>query len=149
MLPQVVCIHIRHAYLVALLYIQIGLSSFFLWTMVALRFDPRSHVYYPNPPPLYWPSDSSLASIVTPSCWIFPTCRNTRSESCPFCRGSLRRVNSEDLWVLTCDEDVVDAETVSKEDLLRFYLYINSLPKDHPDALFLMYYEYLIWCYFY
>ncbi|XP_028232647.1 E3 ubiquitin-protein ligase AIRP2-like isoform X2 [Glycine soja] len=69
---------------------------------------------------------------------------NTRSESCPFCRGSLRRVNSEDLWVLTCDEDVVDAETVSKEDLLRFYLYINSLPKDHPDALFLMYYEYLI-----
>ncbi|XP_054806727.1 E3 ubiquitin-protein ligase AIRP2-like [Prosopis cineraria] len=69
---------------------------------------------------------------------------NTRSESCPFCRGSLRRVNSEDLWVLTCNEDVVDSETVSKEDLLRFYLYINSLPKDYPDALFLMYYEYLI-----
>lgn len=42
---------------------------------------------------------------------------NTRSESCPFCRGSLRRVNSEDLWVLTCTDDVVDAETVSKEDL--------------------------------
>ncbi|CAI8617312.1 unnamed protein product [Vicia faba] len=69
---------------------------------------------------------------------------NTKSESCPFCRGSIRRVNSEDLWVLTCNEDVVDAETVSKEDLLRFYLYINSLPKDYPDALFLMYYEYLI-----
>jgi len=56
----------------------------------------------------------------------------------------LRRVNSEDLWVLTCDDDVVDAETVSKEDLLRFYLYISKLPKDHPEALFLMYYEYLI-----
>lgn len=69
---------------------------------------------------------------------------NRKSESCPFCRGSLRRVNSEDLWVLTCDEDVVDAETVSEEDLLRFYLYINKLPKDNPDALFLMYYEYLI-----
>ncbi|MCH88687.1 RING finger protein [Trifolium medium] len=69
---------------------------------------------------------------------------NTKSESCPFCRGSIRRVNSEDLWVLTCNEDVVDTETVSKEDLLRFYLYINSLPKDYPDALFLMYYEYLI-----
>jgi hypothetical protein len=53
-------------------------------------------------------------------------------------------VNSEDLWVLTCNEDIVDAETVSKEDLLRFHLYINSLPKDLPDALFLMYYEYLI-----
>uniref|UniRef100_A0A5B7A3C1 RING-type domain-containing protein n=2 Tax=Davidia involucrata TaxID=16924 RepID=A0A5B7A3C1_DAVIN len=69
---------------------------------------------------------------------------NTRSESCPFCRGSLKRVKSRDLWVLTCCDDVVDTDTVSKEDLLRFYLYINSLPKDSPDALFLMYYEYLI-----
>lgn len=90
------------------------------------------------------------------TCWVMQwwllnldtllcTCRNRKSESCPFCRGSLRRVNSEDLWVLTCNEDVVDAETVSKEDLLRFYLYVSSLPKDYPDALFLMYYEYLIW----
>ncbi|KAF2301759.1 hypothetical protein P3X46_017617 [Hevea brasiliensis] len=69
---------------------------------------------------------------------------NTRSESCPFCRGSLKRVNSEDLWVLTCNNDVVDTKTISKEDLLRFYLYINSLPKDYPDALFLVYYEYLM-----
>ncbi|XP_031401999.1 E3 ubiquitin-protein ligase AIRP2-like isoform X2 [Punica granatum] len=69
---------------------------------------------------------------------------NIKSESCPFCRGSLKRVKSEDLWVLTCNEDVVDRETVSKEDLLRFYLYISSLPKDGPDALFLVYYEYLI-----
>lgn len=82
--------------------------------------------------------------VLTILCWTYLTCRNRKSESCPFCRGSLRRVNSEDLWVLTCDEDVVDAETVSKEDLLRFYLYINKLPKDNPDALFLMYYEYLI-----
>ncbi|KAB1999524.1 hypothetical protein ES319_D12G167900v1 [Gossypium barbadense] len=69
---------------------------------------------------------------------------NTKSESCPFCRGSLKRVNSEDLWVLTCNDDVVDNKTVSQKDLLRFYLYINSLPKDFPDALFLVYYEYLI-----
>ena len=70
--------------------------------------------------------------------------RNTKSESCPFCRGSIKRVNSEDLWVLTCNDDVVDNETVSQEELLRFYLYINSLPKVYPDALFLVYYEYLI-----
>ena len=76
---------------------------------------------------------------------FFQNCRNTRSKSCPFCRGSLKRVNSEDLWVLTCNDDVVDPETVSKEDVLQFYLYINSLPKDYPDALFLVYYEYLIW----
>ncbi|KAG2269440.1 hypothetical protein Bca4012_071735 [Brassica carinata] len=69
---------------------------------------------------------------------------NTKSESCPFCRGSIKRVNSEDLWVLTCDEDVVDPETVTKEDLLRFYLHINSLPKDYPEAVFLGYNEYLI-----
>ena len=70
--------------------------------------------------------------------------RNLRSESCPFCRGSIKRVQSGDLWVLTCGTDVVDRTTVMKEDILRLYLYINSLPKDVPDALFLMYYEYLI-----
>ncbi|CAH9077698.1 unnamed protein product [Cuscuta epithymum] len=69
---------------------------------------------------------------------------NTRSESCPFCRGSLKRVKSRDLWVLTSNDDVVDPDAVSKEDLLRFYLYIKSLPKDYPDALFVMYSEYLI-----
>ncbi|CAI9093295.1 OLC1v1028765C2 [Oldenlandia corymbosa var. corymbosa] len=69
---------------------------------------------------------------------------NTRSESCPFCRGSIKRVKSRDLWVLTCGDDVVDTDTVTKEDLSRFYLYINNLPKDSPDALFMMYYEYLI-----
>ena len=72
-------------------------------------------------------------------------CRNTRSESCPFCRGSLKRIKSEDLWVLTGNEDVVDAEKVSKEDVSRFYLYITTLPKEYPDALFLVYYEFLIW----
>lgn len=81
---------------------------------------------------------------VSPLMVFSPNYRNTKSESCPFCRGSLKRVNSEDLWVLTCNDDVVDDKTVSKEDLLRFYLYINSLPKDYPDALFLVYYEYLI-----
>ncbi|PON85277.1 Cdk-activating kinase assembly factor [Trema orientale] len=68
---------------------------------------------------------------------------NTRSESCPFCRGSLKRVNSEDLWVLTCGNDVVDTKTALKDDVLRFFLFINNLPKDIPDALFVMYYEYL------
>lgn len=68
---------------------------------------------------------------------------NTRSESCPFCRGNIKRVKSRDLWVLTCSDDVVDAETVSREDLLRFYLYINRLPKDSSDSLFLMHYDYL------
>ena len=75
---------------------------------------------------------------------LFLFFRNTKSESCPFCRVSLKRVNSGDLWVLPCRDDVVDMEIVSKEDVLHFYLYIRSLPKVIPDALFLMYYEFLI-----
>ncbi|KAK4362565.1 hypothetical protein RND71_017806 [Anisodus tanguticus] len=78
---------------------------------------------------------------------VLPNCchaMNSRSESCPFCRGNLKRVNSGDLWVLTGNSDVVDQATLSNEDVLRFYLYINNLPKDIPDALFLVYYEYLI-----
>lgn len=69
---------------------------------------------------------------------------NLRSASCPFCRGSLKRVNSGDLWVLTCEKEVADKDALLREETLRFYLYINSLPKDTPDALFLVYYEYLI-----
>lgn len=69
---------------------------------------------------------------------------NMRSVSCPFCRGSLKRVNSGDLWVLPCMGDVVDQKTVSKEDKKRFYNYINKLPKDIPDAVFLVYNDYLI-----
>ncbi|KAJ8774934.1 hypothetical protein K2173_019938 [Erythroxylum novogranatense] len=68
---------------------------------------------------------------------------NTKSESCPFCRETLKRVNSEDLWVLTCDNGMVDTKTISEEDLLGLSLYINSLLKDYLDALFLVYYEYL------
>ncbi|KAL7135004.1 hypothetical protein ABFS83_11G063800 [Erythranthe nasuta] len=87
--------------------------------------------------------------MVTPNC-CHAMCINcyrdwsTRSESCPFCRGSLKRVKSTDLWVLTGSDDVIDPEAVTTEDLQRFYLYVRNLPKDSPDALFLMYYEYLI-----
>lgn len=69
---------------------------------------------------------------------------NTRSESCPFCRRGLKRVKSEDLWVLTSDSEVIDTETVSREELSRFYLYIQSLPKDRTEAPFWVYYDYLI-----
>ncbi|XP_022736769.1 uncharacterized protein LOC111289751 [Durio zibethinus] len=87
--------------------------------------------------------------IVLPNC-CHAMCINCyrdwslRSESCPFCRGSLKRVTSGDLWVLTHSTDVVETQTMLKEDILRFHLYINQLPKDLPDSLFLMYYEYLI-----
>ncbi|KAL2901564.1 E3 ubiquitin-protein ligase AIRP2, partial [Bienertia sinuspersici] len=69
---------------------------------------------------------------------------NLRSESCLFCRSTIKRVQSGDLWVLTYVIDVVDPKTVLKENVLRLYLFINSLPKDVADALFLTDYEYLI-----
>ncbi|KAL2937089.1 E3 ubiquitin-protein ligase AIRP2 [Bienertia sinuspersici] len=39
-------------------------------------------------------------------------CMNLRSESCLFCRGTIKRVQSGDLWVLTYDIDVVDPKTI-------------------------------------
>ncbi|KAG6527576.1 hypothetical protein ZIOFF_009687 [Zingiber officinale] len=69
---------------------------------------------------------------------------NVRSQSCPFCRGSLKRVRSRDLWVLTNNEDILDTMTLEKDNVRRFYRYIDSLPLMIPDNLFLVYYDYLI-----
>ncbi|GAV75590.1 zf-C3HC4_3 domain-containing protein [Cephalotus follicularis] len=59
---------------------------------------------------------------------------NMRSQSCPFCRGSLKRVSSEDLWVLTSYSDIIDMVTLAKENLRRFYLYIENLPLMVPES---------------
>ncbi|KAL8161690.1 hypothetical protein V2J09_013179 [Rumex salicifolius] len=67
---------------------------------------------------------------------ILPNCvhsMNARSRSCPFCRGSLKRVSSKDLWVLTSKIDVVDPITIARENVSRFYLYMDSLPLVTPD----------------
>ncbi|KAI3981771.1 hypothetical protein MKX01_027756 [Papaver californicum] len=68
---------------------------------------------------------------------------NLRSQSCPFCRSSLKRVTSEDLWVLTSNNDVIDTTTLAKENLVRFYLYMNSLPLVIPDTLFFVH-DYMV-----
>ncbi|PNY00719.1 MTD2, partial [Trifolium pratense] len=39
-----------------------------------------------------------------------------RSQSCPFCRDSLKRVNSGDLWIYTDTSDIVDVGTIFKEN---------------------------------
>ncbi|XP_042497148.1 E3 ubiquitin-protein ligase AIRP2-like [Macadamia integrifolia] len=64
---------------------------------------------------------------------------NLQSLSCPFCRVSLARVDSNDLWVLTGYEDVVDTETLAEENLRRFYLYVDHLPPVMPETLFFVY----------
>ncbi|KAL4626768.1 hypothetical protein ACB092_05G121100 [Castanea dentata] len=60
----------------------------------------------------------------------------SRSQSCPFCRDSLKRVNSGDLWVFTDSKDIVDMATVTRENLRRLFLYIDKLPLIVPDSLF-------------
>ena len=63
-------------------------------------------------------------------------CRRTISQSCPFCRDNLKRVNSGDLWVFTDNRDVVDMATVTRENLRRLFMYIDKLPLIVPDSLF-------------
>jgi CDGSH-type Zn-finger protein len=75
---------------------------------------------------------------------IYHDCRYTRSKSCPFCRGSLKRVRSRDLWVLTRDEDVIDTVALEKENVRHFHSFIDSLPLIVPDNLLLVYYDYLV-----
>lgn len=59
----------------------------------------------------------------------------SRSQSCPFCRDSLKRVNSGDLWVLMDSKDVVDMDTLTRENLRRLFMYIDKLPVIVPDNL--------------
>ncbi|KAK4758096.1 hypothetical protein SAY87_019397 [Trapa incisa] len=81
----------------------------------------------------------SQAKMVLPSCGhsMCINCFhdwNVRSQSCPYCRGSLKRVSSTDLWVLTGTSEVVDPETLAMDSLTRFYLYIESLPSLTHDT---------------
>ncbi|OIT28777.1 PREDICTED: E3 ubiquitin-protein ligase RNF8-like isoform X1 [Nicotiana attenuata] len=60
----------------------------------------------------------------------------SRSQSCPFCRDSLKRVNSGDLWVYMDNKDVVDMTTITRENLRRLFMYIEKLPLIVPDNVF-------------
>ncbi|PON51168.1 ABA insensitive ring protein [Parasponia andersonii] len=62
-----------------------------------------------------------------------------RSQSCPFCRDSLKRVNSCDLWIYTSTTDVVDLSAISRENLMRLLMYIDKLPLLVPDPAFVSY----------
>ncbi|KAL6987802.1 E3 ubiquitin-protein ligase airp2 [Sarracenia purpurea var. burkii] len=62
-----------------------------------------------------------------------------RSQSCPFCRDSLKRVNSSDLWIYTSSCDVVDLPAIAKENLKRLVMYIEKLPLVFPDPMIVSY----------
>ncbi|WJX76650.1 E3 ubiquitin-protein ligase airp2, variant 2 [Trifolium repens] len=53
---------------------------------------------------------------------------HARSESCPFCRDSLKRVNSGDLWMYMRSNEIDDLASINKENLKRLFMYIEKLP---------------------
>ncbi|GMN59578.1 hypothetical protein TIFTF001_028671 [Ficus carica] len=62
-----------------------------------------------------------------------------RSLSCPFCRDSLKRVNSCDLWIYTSSTEIVDLSAISRENLKRLLMYIDKLPLVVPDPALVSY----------
>ncbi|WOH02017.1 hypothetical protein DCAR_0521404 [Daucus carota subsp. sativus] len=70
---------------------------------------------------------------------VLPSCNHTlcikcyrdwhsRSQSCPFCRDSLKRVKSGDLWIYTGPSDIVDLTAIARESIKRLIIYIKQLP---------------------
>ncbi|KAM7259431.1 hypothetical protein ACFE04_015172 [Oxalis oulophora] len=57
-----------------------------------------------------------------------------RSQSCPFCRDSLKKVNAHDLWVYPEKRDVVDLSFILRENCKRLFMYIEKLPLVLPDT---------------
>lgn len=71
--------------------------------------------------------------VVLPKCnhSLCMTCYRdwrSRSQSCPFCRDSLKRVNSGDLWIYTSRCEVTDLPSIAKDNLKRLIIYIDKLP---------------------
>lgn len=62
-----------------------------------------------------------------------------RSLSCPFCRDSLKRVNSGDLWIYTGTCDIVDMCSIARQNLKRLLMYIDKLPLIVPDQMLISY----------
>lgn len=58
-----------------------------------------------------------------------------RSQSCPFCRTSLKRVNSGDLWICTDSSEIVDLSIILEENLQRLFMFIEKLPVILPDSV--------------
>ncbi|KAJ1694164.1 hypothetical protein LUZ63_010862 [Rhynchospora breviuscula] len=85
--------------------------------------------------------ETSGGNIVLPSCTHSMCLKcfqdwSSRSRSCPFCRGSLKTVDSSDLWIYVDGRDVIDQATVYRENLRRLFLYISKLPLITPDLIF-------------
>lgn len=59
-----------------------------------------------------------------------------RSQSCPFCRDSLKRVDSGDLWMFLENTDTANPSVIARENQRRLFVYIEKLPLVVPDQAF-------------
>jgi len=62
--------------------------------------------------------------------------RRGRSQSCPFCRDSLKRVDSGDLWMFLDQNDTVNLTAIARENQKRLFMYIEKLPLVVPDQVY-------------
>ncbi|KAJ1694593.1 hypothetical protein LUZ63_011291 [Rhynchospora breviuscula] len=78
--------------------------------------------------------------VVLPNC-THSMCLNcyrdwrSRSQSCPFCRDNIKRVNSAELWILTDNRDIMDMATITRENLRSLLMYIDKLPLMIPNSV--------------
>lgn len=89
-----------------------------------------------------WVSNASTGSdfgIPPPFFCFHVWFRHARSQSCPFCRDSLKRVNSGDLWIYTSRGEIVDLPSIARENLKRLLMYIEKLPLIIPDSMLISY----------
>ncbi|XP_039013637.1 E3 ubiquitin-protein ligase AIRP2-like [Hibiscus syriacus] len=59
-----------------------------------------------------------------------------RSQSCPFCRDGLKRVNSCDLWVCIEQSEIADLLSILIENRKRLFMYIDRLPLVIPVTVY-------------
>ena len=86
-----------------------------------------------------WMLQPTVVELITDNVPFHFSSRCERSESCPFCRGNLKRLNSGDLWNYIDDGDIVDVRTIFKENLKRLLFYIEKLPIADPDPMHVSY----------
>lgn len=67
---------------------------------------------------------------------FFSFVRRGRSQSCPFCRDSLKRVESGELWMFLEKTETVNLSAIVRENQKRLFVYIEKLPLVVPDQAF-------------
>ncbi|MBA0879386.1 hypothetical protein Goshw_005192 [Gossypium schwendimanii] len=59
-----------------------------------------------------------------------------RSQSCPFCRDSLKKVDTSDLWIYIVQGEIAELSSILRENRKRLFTYIDRLPLIVPDPVF-------------